>query len=76
MLPAWKVSKNGVFSGPYLVRMLENTDQKKLSIWALFTQWLTGNLSLREDDRHYNFDKGYISKLPTFTLNASLGISK
>ena len=25
---------------PYSVRMQENTDQKKLRIWTLFTQWL------------------------------------
>ena len=36
---AWKMSKYGVFSGPYSVRMWENTDQKKLRIWTLFTQW-------------------------------------
>ena len=24
---------------PYSVRMRENTDQKKLRIWTLFTQW-------------------------------------
>ena len=54
---AWKVSKYGVFSGPYFpafelnterysslripysVRMRENTDQKKLRIRTLFTQW-------------------------------------
>ena len=42
-LTAWKVSKYGVFSGtyfPYSVRIQENTDQKKLYIWTLFTQWL------------------------------------
>ena len=32
---AWKVSKYGVFSYPYSVRMRENTDQKKLRIWTL-----------------------------------------
>ena len=46
-----KVSKCGVFSGPYFpefglnteryevssVRMRENTDQKKLRIWTLFS---------------------------------------
>ena len=55
---AWKVSKYGVFSGPYFpafglntefflvrispysVQMWENTDQKKLGIWALSTQWV------------------------------------
>ena len=36
---AWKVSKYGVFSGPYSVRIRGNTDQKKIHIWALFTQW-------------------------------------
>ena len=25
---------------PYLVRIQENTDQKKLRIWTLFTQWM------------------------------------
>ena len=35
---ASKVSKYGVFSGPYLVRILENKDQKKLRIWTLLTQ--------------------------------------
>ena len=27
---------------PYSVRMQENTDQKKLHIWTLFTQWWGG----------------------------------
>ena len=35
---AWKASKYGVFSGLYSVRIQENTDQKKLGIWTLFTQ--------------------------------------
>ena len=51
---AWKVSKYDVFSGPYFpvfglyteiyrksqysVRIQENADQKKLSVWTLFTQ--------------------------------------
>ena len=34
----WKVSKYGVFSGPFTVQMRENTDQKNLRIWTLFTQ--------------------------------------
>ena len=41
-----EVSKYGVFPGPYFpvfgtnsVHILENTDQKKLRIWTLFTQW-------------------------------------
>ena len=37
---AWKVCKYGVFSGPYSARMRENTDQKKLRIRTIFTQWL------------------------------------
>ena len=36
---AWNVSKYGVFSGPYSVRMRENTDQKKFRFWKHFTQW-------------------------------------
>ena len=55
---AWKVSKYGVFSGPYFhacgqnterysvspysIRMRENTDQKKLRVWTIFTQWKSG----------------------------------
>ena len=55
-LTVWKVSKYGVFSGPYFplfrlnteiyskspysVGIQENTDQKKLCIWTLFTQCL------------------------------------
>ena len=39
-LTAWKVSKYGVFSGSYLVWIQENTDQKKLRVWTLFTQCL------------------------------------
>ena len=39
---ARKVSKYGVFNGPYFSvfspRIEENTDQKKLRIWTLFTQ--------------------------------------
>ena len=36
---AWKVSKYGGFSGPYLAQIQENTNQKKLHIFTLFTQW-------------------------------------
>ena len=32
-----KVSQHGVFSGPYSVRIQENTDQKKLRIWTLLS---------------------------------------
>ena len=34
------MSKYGVFSGPYSVQMRESTDQEKLRIWTLFTQWM------------------------------------
>ena len=37
--PSWKVFQYGIFSGPCSVRMRENTGQKKLRIWTLFTQW-------------------------------------
>ena len=40
---AWKVSKCGVFLVTiflYLARIQENTDQKKLRILTLFTQWV------------------------------------
>ena len=39
---AWKVSRYEVF----LVRMRENTDQKKLRIWTLFTQWLCSRFKI------------------------------
>ena len=37
----WKVSKYGDLLGksPYLIRIQENTNQKKLRIWTLVTQW-------------------------------------
>ena len=31
---------------PYSVRMRENTDQKKLRIWTLFTQWMRNKASV------------------------------
>ena len=38
----WKVSKHGVFCSPYfpvfVYEIRENTEQKKLRIWTLFTQ--------------------------------------
>ena len=40
-----KVSKYRVYSGPYFSvfsQIQENTDQKKLRIWTLFTQWIWG----------------------------------
>ena len=36
---AWKVSKYGVFSGPYFPTFGLNTEQKRLRVWTLFTQW-------------------------------------
>ena len=54
MYTAWKVSKNGVFSGPsfpafwlnteiysvnFCIQSEYDTDQKKLRIETLFTQW-------------------------------------
>ena len=44
-ITAWKVSKCGNFSGPYSVRMRQTTDQKKLSIWTLFTQCIFKTIS-------------------------------
>ena len=35
IVTVWKVSKYGVFSGPYSARIQENTDKKKLRIWTL-----------------------------------------
>ena len=59
---AWKVSKYGVFSGPYLtiimhhispysVRMGVNTDQKKLHIWTLFKLFWPCAVPLRVSPR-------------------------
>ena len=39
-LPAFGLNTERYFISPYSVRMREDTDQKKLRIWALFTQWL------------------------------------
>ena len=36
---AWNVSEYGVFSGPYSVRLREDTGQKKLRIRTHLTQW-------------------------------------
>ena len=55
---AWKVSKYGVFSGPYFpvfsrnAEIWENTDQKKLHIWTLFRQW-EGTRFVRFNRRFY-----------------------
>ena len=35
----WNVFKYGVLSGPYFPAFGLNTDQKKLRIWTIFTQW-------------------------------------
>ena len=40
IITAWKVSKYGVFSGPYFPGFGLNTDQKTLCIWTPFTQCL------------------------------------
>ena len=41
-----EVSKYGVFFFPTF-RMKENTDQKKLRVWTLFTQRVLGEVQLR-----------------------------
>ena len=43
------MSQYGVFSGPYFPVFGLNTDEKKLRIWTLFTQWrgLSKNVSRR-----------------------------
>ena len=46
-LNAWKEAKYGVFSGPYSVQIQENTDEKKLRIWTLFTQCFFRDSKLR-----------------------------
>ena len=45
------------FSGPYFpysVRMRENTDQKKLPIWKLFTQWVVSAVEKRFNQPSYH----------------------
>ena len=53
-LTALKVSKYGVFSGSQFPIFGLNTGkygaEKKLRIWALFTQWVNCNLFLYADD--------------------------
>ena len=92
MITVWKVSKHGVFSGPYfsllkygdlqnkspyLVRAKDNTDQKTLRIWTLFTQcifsiWsvclslLLFVLSLSSDSKFCNWSYMYIEKNKAF----------
>ena len=44
---AWKVSKCGVFPGPYFLYLdwiQANTDQKIFRTWTIFTQWLFKNV--------------------------------
>ena len=50
---AWKVSKYGVISGPDSVRIQENTNQKQLRIWTLFTQWALWKMKILQ---HRNLD--------------------
>ena len=64
-ITAWKVSKPGVIFGPYFpafpafsrstspysVRMRENTDQKKLRTWTLFTQCMSGYKKIEKNLR-------------------------
>ena len=45
LIIAWKVLKYGAFSGPYFPAFGLNTDQRKLRIWTLFTQWMSDILS-------------------------------
>ena len=37
---------------PYSVRMRENTDQKKLRIWTLFTQWVSDEVDFFHADKY------------------------
>ena len=37
--PTFGLNRERYFVSPYSVRIQENTDQKKLRIWTLFTQW-------------------------------------
>ena len=48
IINVWKVSKYGVFSGPYFPACGLNTDQKKLRIWTLFTQCYDDELHPKE----------------------------
>ena len=59
------MTKYGVFSGPffpYLVQIRENTDQEKLRIWTLFTEW---KFKYTEKVWILKFSKVYIQK-PVF----------
>ena len=49
-LTARKVSKCGVFPGPYFPAFGLNTDQKKLRIWTLFTQSLNQHEIISQTD--------------------------
>ena len=39
---------------PYSVRMRENTDQKKLRIWILFTQWMAVRVTEKKTTQRWN----------------------
>ena len=59
---ALKVSKYGVFSGPYFLVFGMNADQKNLRIWTLFTQYGSPHSysvycisSFRSPIPHFNF---------------------
>ena len=62
------MSKYGVFSSPYSVRIQENTDQKKLRIWTLFTQC---NLQKTLDIINHNI---LISKLSSTAFSENCGV--
>ena len=54
-ITAWRVSKYGDIS-PYSVQMRENTDQKKLRIWTLFTQWMSLMITINDlENRFVNY---------------------
>ena len=60
---------------PYSVRMLENTDQKKLNIWTLFTQWylqmkikIETKIPLGPNNPHRNLCHEWFKTCSTFIL--------
>ena len=52
---------------PYSVWMVESTDQKKLRLWALFTQWIVfSNSLIKTHLMHYVYKSSIFSKNQIF----------
>ena len=69
LFTAWKVSKYGVFSGPYSVRILENTDQKN-SEYEHFSRSVAFSLS-NHSYRNFLFSKSFFKDITNKVMFSS-----